>query len=92
MLAQVFGFYVVAMIFAHYYIIVLQNQPGAAALYMKPFVNYDKLCEIYANKGSPSARSSRLRRVRERVRPLGSFVHSLSLKMLFPGVRFMLMT
>ena len=40
-------------------------------------------------KGSPSARSSRLRRVRGRVRPLGSFVRSLSLhfyKRLFPGL------
>ena len=39
--------------------------------------------------GSPSARSSRLRRVRGRVRPLGSFVRSLSLhfcKRLFPGL------
>jgi hypothetical protein len=48
MLARVFGFYVVAMIFAHHYIIVLQSRPEAATLYMKPCVNYDKLCEIYA--------------------------------------------
>ncbi|WVZ80082.1 hypothetical protein U9M48_027588 [Paspalum notatum var. saurae] len=25
-----------------------KSRPGAAALYMKPFVNYDQLCEIYA--------------------------------------------
>ncbi|KAF8653487.1 hypothetical protein HU200_062236 [Digitaria exilis] len=32
-----------------------KSRNGAANLYMKPFVNYDKLCEIYANdlaKGS----------------------------------------
>ncbi|KAL6638019.1 hypothetical protein ACP70R_025591 [Stipagrostis hirtigluma subsp. patula] len=25
-----------------------KSRPGASSLYMKPFVNYDKLCEIYA--------------------------------------------
>jgi hypothetical protein len=35
--------------FANSHINILQSRPGAAALYMKPFVTYDKLCEIYAS-------------------------------------------
>ncbi|KAJ1287655.1 hypothetical protein BS78_02G027700 [Paspalum vaginatum] len=34
-----------------------KSRPGAAGLYMKPFVNFDKLCEIYASDLAKGAKA-----------------------------------